>query len=64
MARIGHAQSTSLFAMQLGQPKSPEDGAVARTERRERLDILFKISELMGAVLVSVGGLGSYLFQL
>lgn len=60
---IGHAQSANLFAMQRGQPKSPEDWAVARTERRERLDVL-KIFKLMGAVLVAVGGLGFYLFQL
>ncbi len=41
---IGHPQSTELYAMQrLGQPKSPDEWAAGRTERRERLSVL-KIS--------------------
>jgi len=60
---IGHAQSTSLFAMQLGQPRSPEDLATRRTERRERLDVL-RIFKLIGAALVTIGGLGFHFVQL
>jgi hypothetical protein len=60
---IGHAQSTDLYAMQLGQPKSPDEWAAGRTERSERLSVL-KIFKLIGAALVAIGGLGFYFVQL
>ena len=60
---IGHSQSTGLFAMQLGQPKTPDERAAGRAERRERLSML-KIFKLVGAVLVTLGGLGFYFVQL
>jgi len=60
---IGHAQSASLFAMQLGQSKSPGERAAGRTERRERLSVL-KIFKLIGAALVTIGGLGFHFVQL
>ena len=61
---IGHPQNPELFAMQrLEQPKSPEEWAAGRAERRERLSIL-KIAKLVGAALVTIGALGFHLVQL
>jgi hypothetical protein len=61
---IGHPQNPELFAMQrLEQPKSPEEWAAGRAERRERLSIL-KIAKLVGVALVTIGALGLYLVQL
>jgi len=61
---IGHPQNPELFAMQrLEQPKSPEEWAAGRAERRERLSIL-KIAKLVGAALVTIGAIGFYFVQL
>ena len=61
---IGHPQNPELFAMQrLEQPKSPEEWAAGRAERRVRLSIL-KIAKLVGTALVTIGALGFYLVQL
>ena len=61
---IGPPQSPELFAMhRLEQPKSPEEWAARRAERRERLSML-KIAKLIGAALVTIGALGFYFVQL
>ena len=61
---IGHPQNPELFATQRQeQPKSPEEWAVGRAERRERLSML-KIAKLVGAALVTIGALGFYFVQL
>jgi hypothetical protein len=61
---IGPPQSPELFAMQrLEQPKSPEEWAAGRAERRERLSML-KLAKLVGAALVTIGALGFYFVQL
>jgi hypothetical protein len=60
---IGHPQNPELFATQRQeQPKSPEEWAVGRAERRERLSML-KIAKLVGAALVTIGALGFYFVQ-
>ena len=61
---IGPPQSPGLFAVhRLEQPKSPEEWAARRAERRERLSML-KIAKLIGAALVTIGALGFYFVQL
>jgi hypothetical protein len=61
---IGPPQSPGLFAMQrLEHPKSPEEWAAGRAERRERLSML-KLAKLVGAALVTIGALGFYFVQL
>ena len=61
---IVHPQNPELFAMQrLEQPKSPEEWAAGRAERRERLSML-KIAKLVGTALVTIGALGFYFVQL
>jgi hypothetical protein len=61
---IGDPQNPELFAMQRReQPRSPEEWAAGRAERRERLSTL-KIAKLAGAALVTIGALGFYLVQL
>jgi hypothetical protein len=47
----------------LEQPKSPEEWAAGRAERRERLSML-KLAKLVGAALVTIGALGFYFVQL
>jgi hypothetical protein len=60
----GSARSPELLAMQpLEQPKSPEEWAARRAERRERFSTL-KIAKLVGAALVTIGAFGFYLVQL
>jgi hypothetical protein len=61
---IGDPQNPQLFALQrLEHPRSPEEGAALRAERRERLSML-KIAKLVGAALVTIGALGFYFLQL
>ena len=61
---IGPPQSPELFAVhRLEQPKSPEEWAARRAERRERLSLL-KVTKLVGAALVTIGALGFYFVQL
>ncbi len=60
---IGHSQSTGIFAMQFGQPRSPDELATGRAERRKRLTSV-KIFKLVGAALVTIGALGFYFVQL